>query len=161
MVSVDQKDVTHASVPHGDATVTIDSETCISPSNRQTCVFCEMLCDTADDLILHMEQLHEVDTPQSREVVRVIHDSTRANIGNHPLPLLLDPAVISVKDGGTTNNRTNPKKERGPITRNNGSPPPKSAQCGMGLKTKKGLTYHMLQVHGVPIQKRERPATNS
>ncbi|GFW78927.1 hypothetical protein TNCV_3305261 [Trichonephila clavipes] len=115
--------VTDASIPHGDATILLESETVRPDHNTHICAYCELRCGTTEEL------LYKIDTPDPREVVRVLHNSIRNRIGDQPLPLVLDP--------NNSPNRT---------------PPKACEQCGVKVGSKKGLRYHMLQMHGVPLR---------
>ncbi|GFU59200.1 hypothetical protein TNCV_4952411 [Trichonephila clavipes] len=129
VIEINGQDVTDASIPHGDAIITIEDETVKPDHNTHICVYCELRCGTTEELLTHMEQLHKIDTPHPREVVKTLHNSIRKKIGDQPLPLVLDP-------------NNNP----------NGTPPKACEQCGAKVRSKKGLRYHMLQMHGVPLR---------
>ncbi|GFX60035.1 retrovirus-related Pol polyprotein from type-2 retrotransposable element R2DM [Trichonephila clavipes] len=72
-------------------------------------------------------------------------------------PVVIDETSIAPNP----DKQVTPRRERDPGATTNGSPPPTCQQCGKGLKTKKGLRYHMLQVHGLSVIKREKPPTHS
>ncbi|GFR30366.1 hypothetical protein TNCT_216731 [Trichonephila clavata] len=142
LVSIHPNDITDASVSHGTATFSI---TLIAAPSTFRCQYCEATFKSSTRLQSHINW-HLQDTPHPREVLKVAQDTVRKNCRIRLLPLL--PSTTPCATAGSS---TAPP----PL------PPPTDTQtcqkCGTTTKTRKGMVYHMLQVHGVPVPKKQRP----
>ncbi|GFR02262.1 hypothetical protein TNCT_446621 [Trichonephila clavata] len=136
LIGIHPENITDASVPHGTATFSIAST--VAPALR--CQYCEATFKSPARLQSHVNW-HLQDAPHPREVLKVAR-----------VPLL--PLLPSTTSGTTAGSSTAPPS----------LPPPSDTQtchkCGSTTTTRKGMVYHMLQVHGVPLPKKQRPGNS-
>ncbi|GFV78908.1 hypothetical protein TNCV_4346671 [Trichonephila clavipes] len=163
VVKINPKDVTDASVPHGNATFAIEKKGPCKTNDRHRCVICEKTFVSQNGLLKHMEWLQKIDLPHTREVVRVLYNNTGPTMGSKPLPMILEsPNKVSQK---VEKRKQTSKDQQGQATSESNNQSNKSSVlrcelCGRVAKTKKDMKYHLLQVHGMPIQKGAKTSRN-
>ncbi|GFQ96477.1 hypothetical protein TNCT_256241 [Trichonephila clavata] len=149
LVQIDPRDITDAAIPHGKATVHVSNDENASP-HKEVCIFCEKTFASEWGLIKHMEWLHLTDTPHPGHVSKNLRDHVAKASGTRLDPMLPVPA-----------SRTNTIQPRGSpstagpssntTTEVNGT---SCSKCTFVARTRKGLTFHLLQVHVVQVQKK-------
>ncbi|GFR24058.1 retrovirus-related Pol polyprotein from type-1 retrotransposable element R2, partial [Trichonephila clavata] len=151
IVRVNPGDITDAAVPHGSATVHVTSDEKTSP-HKEVCLFCEKTFASEWGLIKHMEWLHLTDTPHPGHVTKDLRDHVSGASGARLDPMLPAPGYLPAKRARA--DKQGSPSTAGPSsvvdTKNTSCP-----RCTFVAKTRKGLTYHLLQVHGVQVHKRD------
>ncbi|GFQ73017.1 retrovirus-related Pol polyprotein from type-2 retrotransposable element R2DM [Trichonephila clavata] len=142
VVKIERANITDASISHGPSTVRVTKD---KPTPGHNCRFCERSFSSSAGLAKHL-RWHKKDLPGQR--TREFRAKPSKVIQKTRVFTQSGPSV------STALQAADPNAVSSPTHAEDNSDVTTCVQCGTRTRTRKGMTYHMLQVHGVPIHKR-------